>query len=221
VWKCFVILVALAQVASAAPVAPCARCTLDAPAKRDGMLPLVVVLHGDRESASHAASRWRAAVIARGWALLALQCPTDRGCKDSFWQWDGEPSWVLDQIARAGKTIAIDPARIYLVGWSGGATYMGRHAQAWQDAIAALVIHGGGHEPYDEACPSRALPAYFLVGDKNPLHALMKDLRAYYDRCKQEAVWDLVRGADHDGEDRALDTKKTRAILDWLAKHQR
>ena len=215
------ILVAVAKSATASPTAPCARCTLDLPAMRDGALPLVVVLHGDRETAGHAASRWRAAVTKRGWALLALQCPIDRGCKDSFWQWDGEPSWVVDQVAAVAKSIAIDPARIYLVGWSGGATYIGRRTQAWQAMFAALVIHGGGHEPYDDACPQRALPAYFLVGDKNPLHPLMKDLRSYFDRCKQEAVWDLVSGGDHDREDRALDAKKAQSILEWLAGHHR
>jgi hypothetical protein len=30
-------------------------------------------------------------------------------------------------------------------------------------------------------------------------------------------VWDLVRGGDHDKEDRALDLRKALAILDWLA----
>ena len=208
--------------ASAAP-APCARCTLDAPHKSgtttDAPTPLVVVLHGDRESATAATERWRTVVVKRGWVLLGLQCPTDLGCKDSFWKWDGDPSWVFDQIAKVAASVKIDPARIYLVGWSGGATYLGRHAQAWEAGhVAAVVFHGGGHQPYDDACVKR-LPAYFLVGDNNPLHYLMKDLRAYFDRCKQDVVWDLVRGGDHDMEDRALDRAKATAILDWLDAH--
>jgi len=212
------VLAVAASRAAAAP--PCERCTLDAPAELDAPAPLVVVLHGDRETATAAAARWRAAVAKRGWVLLGLQCPAELGCKDSFWQWDGDPSWVADQVGKLERSIAIDPARVFLVGWSGGATYIGRHVQAWEPMFAALVIHGGGHEPYDDACPGH-LPAYFLVGDNNPLHALMKGLRAYFDRCHQDVTWNLVRGGDHDGERRALDGKKAAAILDWLAARPR
>ncbi len=207
---------------------PCTGCTLDAPTKASRPLPLLVVLHGDRERADVAAARWRAAASKRGWAVLALQCPKETGCKDSFWQWNGEPSWVHDQVIEVGKRIAIDPERIALAGWSGGASYIGLRAQAWSGWVSGVVIHGGGMAPMAEGCATptcprtpRAgspdgLPAYFLVGDKNPLHQLAKDLRAHFDGCTQDVVWDLVRGGDHDREDRALDVKKAAAILDWL-----
>jgi hypothetical protein len=84
-------------------------------------------------------------------------------------------------------------------------------------AFAAVVIHGGGVAPVDDTCSD--LPAYFLVGDKNPLHGLAKDLRGYFDRCKAAVVWDLVRGADHGKEAAALTAKKAGAILDWLGAH--
>ncbi len=46
-------------------------------------------------------------------------------------------------------------------------------------------------------------------------------LRGWFDDCGQDVVWDLVRGGDHDQEDRALDRRKALAILDWLADHAR
>jgi poly(3-hydroxybutyrate) depolymerase len=183
-------------------------------------MPLLVVLHGDREHAPAAAARWRAAAKQRGWALLALQCPADQGCKDSWWQWNGDPSWVIKQVSSASKITEINPEQIYLVGWSGGATYIGLHAPQWAATFAALVFHGGGHQPSAE-CPTETLPAYFLVGDQNPLHYLMKNLRGWFDACHELIVWDLVRGGDHDKEDRALDRKKSLAILDWLAERRR
>jgi poly(3-hydroxybutyrate) depolymerase len=198
---------------------PCEQCTLDVPASREP-LPLLVVLHGDRERAGTAATRWRAAAKRRGWAMLALQCPTDQGCKDSWWQWNGDPSWLLDKVAAVARTAPIDRSRIYLAGWSGGATYIGMHAPAWTTTFAALVFHGGGHSPGSD-CPAQPLPAYFLVGDRNPLHSLVKDLRSWFDDCQQQLVWDLVSGGDHDKENRALDRKKALAILDWLADHPR
>src|SRR5690242_18029219 len=93
------IVMALAStVTHAKPAPPCRGCTLDVP-RADGPVPLLVVLHGDRERATTSADRWRAAAKQRGWAVLALQCPVALDCKDSFWQWNGDPKWVLDQVA--------------------------------------------------------------------------------------------------------------------------
>jgi len=214
--RAIILVAALAVPATASPKPepPCTRCTLDLPKKADGPVPLVVVLHGDRQRATAVAEWWRDAVLERGWALLSLQCPTDLACVDSWWKWNGRSDWVTDQVA---KVDGIDHARMYLVGWSGGATYIGEHATEWS-AFAAVVIHGGGVAPDDPACPGK-LPAYFLVGDKNPLHAHVKVLRDYLDGCKQDITWDLVPGADHEHEERALTGKKARTILDWLSKH--
>jgi poly(3-hydroxybutyrate) depolymerase len=213
-----IVVIARVATAGARPTAPCTGCTLDVVAGTDPV-PLVVVLHGDREKAPAAAARWRAAIKRRGWALLSLQCPAALDCKDSFWQWDGDPKWVADQVAAVGSQVAIDPARVYLVGWSGGASYIGARASEWR-GFAAVVLHGGGMAPRGDACPER-LPAYFLVGDKNPLHRLAKDLRSYFEGCKQDVTWDVVAGGDHAKEEAALGAKKADAILDWLADHAR
>ena len=191
---------------------------VDVPKQHEGRLPLLVVLHGDREKADVAARRWRAAARERGWAVFAPQCPRDRGCKDSWWQWNGDPAWLVSQV---DALTDIDPTRVVLVGWSGGATYIGMHAQAWSERFSAVVIHGGGQGPLADGCASPALPAYFLVGDNNPLHGLAKDLHAYWSACTKDITWDLVRGGDHEREDRALDRKKALAIIDWLAARPR
>src|SRR5438445_7393579 len=112
-----VVLVLTAATTAAAPQPPCKGCVLDVPAIEDAV-PLVVVLHGDREHAAAAAARWRAAVKRRGWALLALECPHELACRDSFWQWDGDPSWVRAQVAAVAAGRAIDGKRVFLVGWS-------------------------------------------------------------------------------------------------------
>jgi predicted esterase len=174
---------------------------------------MLVVLHGDRQSAASAAQRWRAATKERGWVLLSIQCPVDEGCKDSWWQWNGDPSFIAKQIDKVAASVKIDRTRIALAGWSGGASYMGANANALH--YVGLVFHGGGMTGAD-GCASKQR-AYFLVGDRNPLHRLAIDLRAYFDRCKAEVVWDVIKGGDHDREDRALDRTKALAILDWLS----
>jgi poly(3-hydroxybutyrate) depolymerase len=225
-WLVMVALCAATAQAAAEPAPLCKGCTLDAPAARSGAdraLPLLVLLHGDRQAAATLASWWKKPALAHGFAVLALQCPRDRKCDDSYWKWDGDPQWVFDQVATAEARLAVDPARVYLVGWSGGASWIGWRAQAWSAVFAAVVLHGGGIAPRDEGCPAHGLPAYFLVGAKNPLHELAVALRGYFDGCKADVVWDVLPRADHAGEEAALtgDAKKAAAILDWLGAHAR
>src|SRR5215212_6211764 len=146
---------------AASTAAPCAGCALDVP-RRHGRVPLLVIVHGDHESANAAADRWRQAARARSWAVLSLQCPCE---SESWYKWDGSPSWIRAQIDAVARQIAVDRDRIDLIGWSGGSTYIGMNATAWPNEFAAAVIHGGGQPPDDDDCPSH-LPAYFLVGDR-------------------------------------------------------
>ena len=214
--------VTLPALGDARPAAPCKGCTLDAPRALDPAhpVPLLVVLHGDRDHAPTTAARWRAATQRRGWVLLSLECPRAEGCKGSWWQWGGDPAWVRARVAAVQTALPIDPARIYLAGWSGGATYIGLNAPAWTELFAAVVFHGGGHSPGGD-CPARPLPAYFLVGDANPLHQLVKDLHRWFDGCKQDVAWELISRGDHDKEERALTRARALAILDWLLAHAR
>jgi poly(3-hydroxybutyrate) depolymerase len=185
-------------------------------------VPLMVVLHGDREDARDSQRRWAAPVARLGWELLALDCPEDLGCKGGSWyRWDGDTEWLRDQVSEVVRTRSIDRSRIFLVGWSGGATYIGKHIQDWPDMFAATVLHGGGVAPVDDACIDRAFPAYFLVGDKNPAHGAARELRAYLEGCGQEVRWDLVRGANHAEEDAALTGDKADEILVWLGQRPR
>lgn len=208
----------LGGIAHAKPAAPCTRCVLDLPDQRDGdeKPPMLVVLHGDREHAKDAAARWRAAAKASGWVLLALEVPEGR----SWWQWGGDPGWVIARVDKVATEAGVDRARVFLAGWSGGATYIGDHAQAWEPHFAGLVIHGGGRAPDDRACVTH-LPAFFLVGNANKLHRLAIDLREYLEGCKQTVVWDLVEHGAHDAERQALTRRKATAILAWLLRERR
>jgi hypothetical protein len=76
--------------------------------------------------------------------------------------------------------------------------------------------------PVSQTCLECSPPAYFLVGDKNPLHHLAKSLQDNIRACTTDVTWDLLPGKDHAGEWRALNgSAKVGEILDWLAKHPR
>jgi predicted esterase len=207
--------VLLSAVAYAKPAPPCDRCVLEVPAG-DDKRPMLVVLHGDREHAKDAAARWRAAAKAGGYVLLSLEVPEG----DSWWKWGGDPAWVIARTEKVASETNVDRARIYLVGWSGGATYIGDFAQAWEPTFAGLVIHGGGRAPTSDVCVKH-LPAFFLVGNSNKLHPLAVELRAYLERCKQHVVWDVIEHGAHAAERKALTKRKALAILAWLSRDKR
>ena len=199
---------------------PCGGCTLDVSASADPV-PLVVVLHGDNDNARERGAKWRTAIANRGWALLALDCPDELGCDRSWYAWQHDPGWVRDQVREVAARHRIDATRIYLVGWSGGATFIGKHLDEWPRMFAAAVLHGGGVPPRSDDCPDRPFPTYFLVGDENPGHGSNKRLRAFLEACEQVTYWDLLRGANHRDEDAALTTAKADQILRWLSTYRR
>jgi poly(3-hydroxybutyrate) depolymerase len=191
-------------------------------ASDDDPRPLLVVLHGNNETADERSERWREATERRGWKLLALDCPLERGCDDRgrWYAWDGDPSWVHERVKALTAHARIDLSRVYLAGWSGGATYIGKKLPAWETMFAGVVLHGGGVPPSDDECPSRRLPAYFLVGDENPTHRATQRLREYFERCGEDVRWDLIPGANHLEEDEALTPEKADEILRWLESHR-
>lgn len=200
------------------PEPPCRGCTIDAPTMRKGDLPLLVVLHGNKEHAPAAAARWRSAALERGWVVLALECPREDGCEDGKWYaWNRAPSWIQAQVDALAQQLPIDRSKRYLAGWSGGASYIGMNAHRLS-GFAAVVFHGGGQPPLGNVddCPGSALPAYFLVGDGNPAHGAAVRLKTYLEKCGQELSWDLLPGAGHGAEAKALDHEKAHAILAWL-----
>jgi hypothetical protein len=126
------------------------------------------------------------------------------------------------QVSALGELRSIDPGRMWIAGWSGGATYLGWRTQAFEGDYAALVVHGGGVRPADPSCPTKRASVYFLGGDRNPLHDLAEQLHQYYvTTCPHEDLsWTVLKGVDHAGERRALPTYRE-AILDWLSTRRR
>ena len=194
---------------------PCADCRASLPGGTDAR-PLLVLLHGDNETAEGVFEDWAAAAEARGIAVLAPACPRDEGCTErSWWKWNGNPSYLLEQVRALADAQWLDADRLWIFGWSGGASYIGYRTQEIERTFAAVVIHGGGIRPADPACAEPHASVYFLVGDANPLHSLAVQLRDYYVRCNHDVTWTLLKGADHQAERRALPAKRA-MILDWL-----
>lgn len=192
--------------------------------------PLLVLLHGDWGAGpSELLAAWEKAAAKRDLVVLALRCPVELGCKGSFWQWNGDPAWITQQVdgferrrGPAHAAVAIDRKRMYLAGWSGGASYVGMRAQSFQQTFAAIVYHGGGVPPAGPCAPASAAPApaFFLVGDANPLHALALGLKRQNEQCGIDVTWKVLPGADHATEWKALETSAG-PIVDWMLTKRR
>ncbi|MGC4079507.1 MAG: hypothetical protein QM702_21195 [Rubrivivax sp.] len=171
-------------------------------------VPLLVTLHGDwGHMAPDLHRAWERFAAPRDVALLSLACPAKLGCKDSWWRWNGDPSWIVAQVDRLAAARPIDRDRMWIAGWSGGASYIGMRTQEIERTFAGIVIHGGGIWPSPSDCPTTKARVVFLVGDKNPLHDYALALRDHYARCGNDLVMHLLKGAEHDAEWKALSEK--------------
>lgn len=209
---------------------PCKGCLFLPPPDGATNVPLLVVLHGDapggkKPLVQRDSEPFFKAVAERGFAAFAPMCPKEEGCLvGSYWQWtqNDPPAWIAKQVASIRKDTSIDADRIWIAGWSGGASFLGYQYGRLHELYGAVVFAGGGIAPASSTCDPCAPPAYFLVGDKNPLHHLAKDLKTSILTCTNDVTWDLLPGKEHGGEWRALNAAgKVGEMLDWLAKRPR
>ncbi len=206
--------------------------------------PLIVVLHGDEGSPAKVAGLWaplaqhgvcaeeevwlpcaaQAPTGRRTFWLFAPNCPRSEGCAGSYWRWSGSPAWLLDKVARYSQERSVDPQRIYLAGWSGGASYIAMKAFDWQPTFAALSLAGGGTRPQRSECfpgtGGACGPVHFLMGSKNPLFSLAEEAKTGFERCGHALTWQLLPGVDHAGEWRAYSARAP-AIAAWLLERPR
>lgn len=183
---------------------PCKGCIFE-----DNGDKLLLVLHGDGQTAAAMQAPWSKPAAAHGVSLVLAKCPAA-----SCWQWNGDPKWLDDMVDAVARERTVDARRVWLAGWSGGASYLGLHAFALQ-RFAAVSFDGGGLAPSGTCRP---IPSYFLVGDQNPYHQYAVELRDALGACGSEVVWDLRKGAGHPAEWSAL-LKSSDAILTWFEAH--
>lgn len=229
----------------------CDGCTLVSSGPDNDILPLVVVLHGDEGSVRKVAPLWTPLAengICRGDAnaapasrtphvcpsllspdeerrplrVFAPRCPRSEGCTGSWWRWLGDASWMAERIREVGALVGVDPERVYLAGWSGGASYLSMSAADWFPQAAALSLAGGGAPPRGACLPQAGKSCaaiHHLMGDQNPLFDLAVSTRDALVACGHDVTWQLVPGADHAGEWRAYGAQLA-TIAWWLLDHR-
>ena len=205
---------------------PCSNCITTVPASYDPAVPtpLVVSLHGDEGSPKASHGVWKQAALDNAYILLSPECPRDLGCTGRWgtgsWHRDGPAgsvAWINAQIDAVEAAYNIDRSRIYLVGGSRGAVYVGFHADAFAPRIAGAAMYAGGYSSVTSTCASCALPVYILVGDKDYLLDNARTARDWFLGCGSEVVFDKMPGVRHRGAGKSLLKGKANTILDWFS----
>lgn len=201
---------------------PCHGCETRLPATSDSEAPapLLVVLHGDLGDVTRMTQVWQKAALDRGMVLTSLLCPRDKGCRSSWWKWylgpSHEPSWLGAQIDVVSQQVAIDPARVYAAGYSGGASYLGYYGPAHPERFAAIAYVAGGVRFVSE-CAARKTPVLFLIGNQDPMLPLYVDkLHAFYEGCGNPIAWSVLPGVTHDGIVPMLQAGKAADVVEWM-----
>lgn len=218
---------------------PCPGCILELPAsyRSTRPTPLLVVLHGDEGAPAAIASVFGPVTADRDVIMFAPQCPTALGCRlpdgsagstNSWWGWlqyspTYDDSWLGRQIARIEGAYDVDRSREYLLGWSGGADYLGWYALEDSSRFAGAAFVAGG-VPYHPSCPTTHLAAYFLLGSADPRYQSGQPLavKSILARCGDPTKVVVIPGASHTATMLDLSTRRyAAAILDWLMAHRR
>ena len=133
-------------------------------------LPLLVVLHGNNETAERAAPHWRSAV--RRGVVLAVPASAEISFSPGVFVWNDADRAQADVVAHVERLVReqrIDPARIVLAGYSMGALRALQLAySAALHARAVIVVApwlpAGEVEPLAAARPVRT---FLAVGDRD------------------------------------------------------
>ncbi len=124
------------------------------PAHRpDGLMPLIVMLHGCTQSPEDFAAGTRMNALAEEFGYLVAWPAQAQGANmQKCWNWyrpedqardRGEPALIAGLTRDILRAYPADPARVYVAGLSAGGAAATLVAQAYPDLFAAAGVHSG------------------------------------------------------------------------------
>ena len=135
--------------------------------------PLLILLHGSGDRAENMFPIWRTPELTKNVIVVALNSRNPQG-------WDGEDQKaILALIPQLGKEFSVDPAQIWLGGFSAGGFMTAAVEIQHHQLFAGAIIMGSGDayarqfkEEYKAAAATDHF--YLFVGEKDPNNPVMK-----------------------------------------------
>jgi polyhydroxybutyrate depolymerase len=128
--------------------------------------PLVLVIHGSKDSPEEFLGYWRESLATRGWVGVF---PATGHAGKPVLDGSGDTPFMMRLVDRVGEELAIDPDRIYVAGFSGGARETYQVAAHHGDRFAAIGA-AGGVIAYADDPPERSDPRVHGIGPLSVVH---------------------------------------------------
>ena len=162
---------------------------------RSKPVPLLVVLHGAGGNKEEFSKPFEALADEAGFLLFSMQGMVPLGEKGYAWydesyrQTPGKfENPILDAVRQAKRERAIDPERVYLLGFSQGAAMAVHTGLRTPGLIRGAIGIGGAYAPNEpvisgglRTAAQRGFRAFLLVGEKEPA-----EMREAHDRAVEQ-----------------------------------